>query len=199
MSARNRRVVVSGLGCVSPLGGDVETTWLGAVTGRSGIGPIQHFDASDFPVRFAGEVDGALDLGDVPVKEARRLDRAVALAVAAAREAVADCGIDLGAADCDRIGVAIGSGIGGVGTLQAAIEVLAKRGPGRVNPFTIPMSIANMPAGFVAIRHGLRGPNLCHVSACASGAHSIGEAARGGAGPGGSLEAARAASRPAAT
>ncbi|MBW2268214.1 MAG: beta-ketoacyl-ACP synthase II [Deltaproteobacteria bacterium] len=178
MPARDRRVVVSGLGCVSPLGGDVESTWQAAVAGRSGIGPIRHFDASEYAVRFAGEVEGALDLGDVTAKEARRLDRTVALAVAAAREAVIDCGLDLSAADRDRIGVAIGSGIGGIGTLQAGVETLVKRGPGRVNPFMIPMSIGNMSSGYVAIRHGLRGPNLCHVSACASGAHSIGEAAR---------------------
>jgi len=178
LPARDRRVVVSGLGCVSPLGGDVESTWQAAVAGRSGIGPIRHFDASEYAVRFAGEVEGALDLGDVTAKEARRLDRTVALAVAAAREAVIDCGLDLSAADRDRIGVAIGSGIGGIGTLQAGVETLVKRGPGRVNPFMIPMSIGNMSSGYVAIRHGLRGPNLCHVSACASGAHSIGEAAR---------------------
>jgi 3-oxoacyl-[acyl-carrier-protein] synthase II len=178
MSARDRRVVVSGLGCVSPLGCDVDSTWQAAVAGRSGVASIQHFDASDFPVRFAAEVDCALDLGGVTAKDARRLDRSVALAVAAAREAVADCGIDLSAADCDRIGVAIGSGVGGLGTLQAAADTLTKRGPGRVSPFTIPMAIASMPTGYVAIRHGLRGPNLCHVSACASSSHSIGEAAR---------------------
>jgi 3-oxoacyl-[acyl-carrier-protein] synthase II len=178
VSARDRRVVVSGLGCVSPLGGDVEATWQAAVAGRSGIAPIQHFDASDFPVRFAAEVSGALDLGDIAAKDARRLDRTIALALAAAREAVADCGIDLSAADCDRIGVAIGTGIGGIGALQKGIEMLAERGPRRVSPFMLPMAIANIPAGYVAIRHGLRGPNLCHVAACASGAQSIGEAAR---------------------
>ena len=178
MSARDRRVVVSGLGCVSPLGCDVDSTWQAAVAGRSGVAPIQNFDASDFPVRFAAEVDCALDLGGVTAKDARRLDRSVALAVAAAREAIVDCGIDLSAADCDRIGVAIGSGVGGLGTLQTAADTLTKRGPGRVSPFTIPMAIASMPTGYVAIRHGLRGPNLCHVSACASSSHSIGEAAR---------------------
>jgi 3-oxoacyl-[acyl-carrier-protein] synthase II len=178
LPARNRRVVVSGLGCVSPLGGDVESTWRAAVAGRSGVGPIQRFDASAHSVRFAAEVDADFDLGDVSAKDARRLDRTVALAVAAAWEAVRDCGIDLLAADRERIGVAIGSGIGGVGTLQAAFTALAERGPGRVSPFTIPMSISSMPSGYVSIRHGLRGPNLCHVSACASGAHSIGEAAR---------------------
>ena len=102
MSARDRRVVVSGLGCVSPLGGDVEATWQAAVAGRSGIAPIQHFDASDFPVRFAAEVSGALDLGDIAAKDARRLDRTIALALAAAREAVADCGDELLPTGCHR-------------------------------------------------------------------------------------------------
>lgn len=178
MPARNRRVVISGLGCVSPLGGDVETTWQAAIAGRSGIANITRFDACDYAVRFAGEVRTELDLGDVSAKEARRLDPTIAFAVAAAREAVADSGIDLASADCDRIGVAIGSGIGGLGALERGVETIVTRGPGRVNPFTIPMAICNMPSGYVAIRHGLRGPNLCHVSACASGAHSIGEAAR---------------------
>jgi len=178
LAGGERRVVVSGLGCVSPLGSDVESTWQAALAGRSGVGPISHFDVTGYPVRIAGEVRGELDLGGVPAKEARRLDRCIALAVAAAREAVQDCGIDLEAADRNRIGVFIGSGIGGLGFLQDAIETLVAKGPGRVSPFTIPMSIANMPAGYVAIRHGLRGPNLCHVSACASGSHALAEAAR---------------------
>jgi 3-oxoacyl-[acyl-carrier-protein] synthase II len=178
VESRNRRVVVSGLGCVSPLGGDAETTWEAAVAGRSGVAPITRFDTADYAVQFAGETRAELDLGSIAPKEARRLDRCVAFAVAAAREAMLDSGIDLSAADCNRIGVAIGSGIGGLSTLEAGTEVLLTRGPGRVNPFTIPMTIANMPSGYVSIQHGLRGPNLCHVSACATGSHSIGEAAR---------------------
>jgi len=146
--------------------------------GRSGIGPLTRFDTRGFPVRFGGEVRGELDLGDIAPKEARRLDRMIALAVAAAREAVQDGGLTQDAVDCERVGVAIGSGIGGLSTLEESFDVMSKRGPGRISPFMIPMIISNMAGGYVAIRHGLRGPNLCHVSACATGAHSIGEAAR---------------------
>jgi len=176
--ARRRRVVVTGLGCVTPLGGDVDSTWEAAAEGRSGIGPLTGFDTRDFQVRFGGEVRGELDLGDIAPKEARRLDRMIALAVAASREAVLDGGLTENSVDRERIGVAIGSGIGGISTLEQSFDVLAKRGPGRISPFMIPMIISNMAGGYVAIRHGLRGPNLCHVSACATGAHSIGEAAR---------------------
>jgi 3-oxoacyl-[acyl-carrier-protein] synthase II len=173
-----RRVVVTGLGCVSPLGGDVGSTWDGASAGRSGIGPLRRFDTSDFPVRFGGEAPDALDLGDVSAKEARRLDRVIQLAVAAAREAAADGDLVGAEFDRDRAGVAIGSGIGGIGTLQESFRILDARGPTRVSPFTIPMAIGNMSSGYVAIRHGLRGPNLCPVAACASGAQAIGESMR---------------------
>lgn len=178
MAARHRRVVVTGLGCVSPLGIDAASTWEAAIAGRSGIAPIAGFDTADFPVRFAGEVSEPLPLDHLPPKEVRRLDRVIALALVAAAESLGESGLDLEAADRDRIGVAIGSGIGGLATLETGVRALADRGPSRVNPFTIPMSIGNMPAGYVAIQHGLRGPNLCHVSACASGSHAIGEAAR---------------------
>jgi 3-oxoacyl-[acyl-carrier-protein] synthase II len=173
-----RRVVVTGLGCVSPLGGDAASTWDGASSGRSGIGPLRRFDASGFPVRFGGEAPDALDLGDVSAKEARRLDRVIQLAVAAAREAAADGGLDGAELDRDRAGVAIGSGIGGIGTLQENFRILDARGPMRVSPFTIPMAIGNMSSGYVAILQRLRGPNLCPVAACASGAQAIGESMR---------------------
>ncbi len=176
--ATRRRVVVTGLGCVTPLGGDAASTWEAAVEGRSGVGPLARFDASDYPVRFAGEVTDAFELGDVPPKEARRLDRVVALATSAAREAALDSGLTISEANRERVGVAIGSGIGGLRTLQESVRVLFSRGPSRVSPFTIPMTIANMSGGYVSIRHDLRGPNLCHVGACASSTHSIGEAAR---------------------
>jgi 3-oxoacyl-[acyl-carrier-protein] synthase II len=173
-----RRVVVTGLGCVSPLGVDATTSFDAAVAGRSGIGPLRGFDATAFPVRFGGEVRGELDLGGVPAKEARRLDRVILLAVAAAREAASDAALADAKLDAERAGVAIGSGIGGLATLQENFRVLDARGPTRVSPFTIPMSIGNMASGYVAIRHGLRGPNLCHTAACASGAQAIGESAR---------------------
>ncbi len=176
--APRRRVAVTGLGCVTPLGAGVERTWEQAVAGRSGIRVIQRFDPSGFPVRIAGEAPAELDLGDAPPKEVRRLDRFIALALASAREAVDHAELDPTEVDPERIGVAIGSGIGGLETLQKGHRALFESGPRRVLPFTIPMAICNMASGYVAIRLGLLGPNLCHVSACASGAHSIGEATR---------------------
>jgi 3-oxoacyl-[acyl-carrier-protein] synthase II len=174
----NRRVVVTGLGCVTPLGVDVVSTWEAAVAGRSGVGRIERFDCGDYAVQIAAEVSSEFDLGDLPAKEARRLDRCVGLSLAASRQAMADAGLVVDDAIADRAGVAIGSGIGGLETLQAAHDEITQRGPRRVSPFTIPMAICNMSSGYVAIRHGLRGPNLCHVAACASGAQGIGEATR---------------------
>jgi len=173
-----RRVVVSGMGCVTPLGGDAVSTWEAAVAGRSGVGAIERFDPGQHAVRFAGEVRDPLDLSDLPHKEVRRLDRTIRLAHVAAREALASSGLDVAAQDCERMGVAIGSGIGGLETLEAGARKLWEGGPRRVQPFVIPMIISNMASGYVAIRQGLKGPNLCHVSACATGAHSLGEAAR---------------------
>jgi 3-oxoacyl-[acyl-carrier-protein] synthase II len=155
-----------------------DETWSAAIAGRSGVGANQRFDTSEFSVKIAAEVPGDFDFGDLPAKEVRRLDRFVLLALAAAREAIRDAGLDLGSGENERCGVAIGSGIGGLGTLADSVVVLTKSGPRRVSPFTIPMSICNMASGYVAIQHGLRGPNLCQTAACAAGAHSIGEAAR---------------------
>jgi 3-oxoacyl-[acyl-carrier-protein] synthase II len=173
-----RRVVVTGLGAVTPLGIGMDETWRAAVEGRSGVGPITAFDAAEYPVRFGAEVKGELDLSDMPPKEARRLDRVIAFSLVAAREALAQSGLVVDDANRERIGVAVGSGIGGLQTLQEGILSLARSGPRRVMPFVIPMAICNMSSGYVAIRWGLLGPNLCHVSACATGAHSIGEAGR---------------------
>ncbi|NRA08799.1 MAG: beta-ketoacyl-ACP synthase II [Myxococcales bacterium] len=170
--------MVTGMGCVTPLGGDAVSTWEAAVAGRSGVAEISRFDPGGHTVRFAGEVRDPLDLSDLPHKEVRRLDRTVRLAHVAAREALANSRLDLAAQDCERIGVAIGSGIGGLETLEAGVRMLWEGGPRRVQPFVIPMIISNMSSGYVAIRQGLKGPNLCHVSACATGAHSLGEAAR---------------------
>jgi len=170
-----QRVVVTGLGCVSPLGGSVSETWDAAIAGQSGAGPIQAFDTEGYACTVAAEVKGELDLGDVEPKEARRMDRVVKLALHAAREALADSKLEVDDRNRDRVGVAIGSGIGGLETLTSNQDVLREKGPRRVSPFMIPMSIANMPSGIVSLQHGLRGPNLCHVSACASGAHALGE------------------------
>ncbi len=173
-----RRVVVTGLGCVSPLGMDVESTWEGACAGRSGVRPIRDFDVSAYPVRIAGQLPDEVTLPDLPAKEARRLDRVIKLAVKAAAEASSRAGLEVDDANRERIGVSIGSGIGGLRTLQDAQRALLESGVRRVSPFAIPMTLSNMPAGYVAIRQGLQGPNLCTVSACSSSAHAIGEAAR---------------------
>jgi 3-oxoacyl-[acyl-carrier-protein] synthase II len=168
------------MGCVTPLGVSVESTWSALLAGEGGVAPIASFDASAFPVRIAAAVKEPLDLGDLPPKEARRLDRFVALSLVAARQALASAGLDPlpeGVA-ADRVGVAVGSGIGGLATLTENHVSFLEGGPRRVSPFLIPMTISNMASGYIAIRFGLRGPNLCHVSACATGAHAIGEAAR---------------------
>jgi 3-oxoacyl-[acyl-carrier-protein] synthase II len=174
-------IVVTGLGCASPLGVSAEETWSAIAAGRSGIARLpDEFDAR-LEVRIAARVTGALDPGPVERKELRRMDRGILLALCAAREALLDAGLAgaIGSAvDRDRIGVAIGSGIGGIHTFIQNDRLYAERGPSRVSPFFIPMTLANMPSGMVAIHHGLRGPNLCHVTACASGAHAIGESLR---------------------
>jgi 3-oxoacyl-[acyl-carrier-protein] synthase II len=175
---KRRRVVVTGLGCVTPLGGGVSATWDAAVAGRSGVGEITRFDAADFPVRFAAECPGVLDLGDLPTKEARRLDRGVALSLVAVREAVAHAGLTSSPETRERMGVAIGSAIGGLETLANSFRALFEAGPRRVSTFTIPMAIGNMSSGYAAMRHDLRGPNLGAAGACASGSHGIGGAAR---------------------
>jgi len=169
--------VVTGLGCVTPLGIGVDATWKAALEGRSGIGPLAALEGSECPSRIGGEVQGELDLGDLSGKEARRFDRVISLAVAAARQAAAEACLSDGL-DPDRCGVAFGSGIGGLSTLEASHSTIQSRGPKRVSPFTIPMIISNMSAGVLAIQHGLRGPNLCPVAACATGAQAIGEALR---------------------
>jgi 3-oxoacyl-[acyl-carrier-protein] synthase II len=176
--ASRPRVVVTGLGCVTPLGGDVSTTWASALAGVSGVGPITQFDPSQLPVRFAAEVKTPVEVPDLHPKEARRMDRFVLLALAAAHEAWVDSGLGGSGLDPDRAGVAIGSGIGGLGTIIENHRILLTAGVRRVSPFTIPMTISNMASGYVSMRHGLRGPNLCHVSACSTGSHAIGEAAR---------------------
>jgi len=173
-----RDVVVTGIGCVTPLGIGLEASWQAALAGRSGVGALTRFEAEGFAVRIAAEAPRELDLSDVPDKEARRLDRTIALAVVSAREAVTAAKLEIDDRNRTRVGVAVGSGIGGLESLERGVELLNKSGPRRVPPFTIPMTICNMPSGYLAIRHGAQGVNLCHVSACATGAHSIGEAAR---------------------
>ena len=174
----NRRVVVTGIGLVTPVAVGTRETWQGLLAGRSGIGPITHFDATDYASRIAGEV-GELDLSAwVGRKDAKKMDRFIQLSVAASMFALDDARLDCPVPDGDRTGVLIGAGMGGLQTLFDAQEVLVNRGPRRVSPFTIPRLIPNLAPGWVSILTGARGPNLCSVSACATGAHSIGDAAR---------------------
>jgi 3-oxoacyl-[acyl-carrier-protein] synthase II len=175
----DRRVVVTGLGVLSPCGNDVPTFWNNVTTGKSGIGPITQFDASDFSVRFAGEVrDFEPGKSFKNPKEARRCDRFTQFAVAVAKEAMEDSGMDLSQEDLTRFGTMIGSGIGGLSTLEEQHRTLMEKGPKRVSPFLIPMLITNMASGLVSIEHGLMGPNYCIVTACATANHCVGEAWR---------------------
>jgi len=175
--SEKRRVVVTGLGAVTSLGNDVATSWAGLLNGRSGIGQVTLFDASAYKCRIAGEVKGfdiASLLGD---KEAHRLDRFCQFAVWAAEEALKQSGVkDDAGFDGMRAGILVSAGIGGIGTIVEQSGILKNDGPGRVSPLTVPMMIADMASGYLAIRHGFRGPNFGLVSACASGLHSIGEA-----------------------
>ncbi len=176
--AEAQRVVVTGMGCVTPLGLDLASTWAAACAGRSGTVPLTRFDASDYPVRIAAQLPGDPVPTGVSRKDLRRMDPAVRYALAAVEEALADSGLDLDSVDRDRVGVGIGTGIGGITTLLDNHDALQKSGPRKVSPFTIPYCISNMPGGSISIQYGLRGPNLCYVTACASGSHAIGEAAR---------------------
>ena len=170
-----RRVVVTGLGAVTPLGLDTPATWASALAGRSGIGWITRFDASAFPVRVAAEVKDFDPTTVGPAKEVRRMDRNVQLALGAAQEAYRDAGLD-GAAPA-RGGVLVGTAIGGIGTILDQHEVLLERGIDRVSPFFLPNCLVDSASGQLAISLGLRGPNFAPVSACATGSHAIGEGA----------------------
>lgn len=173
-----RRVVVTGLGVISPLGIGIEHNWRDIVAGKSGIGPITRFDPQGVASKIAGEVTGFDISAYLDAKEARRMDRFIQLGVAAGIEAMKDSGLDVAAANADRIGVHVGSGIGGVETIENTTTLLHAKGPRRVSPFYVPMAIINMISGNLSIIYGLRGPNLSTVTACATATHSIGEAAR---------------------
>ncbi|HYX43878.1 MAG TPA: beta-ketoacyl-ACP synthase II [Acidimicrobiales bacterium] len=176
MSEHRRRVVVTGTGAVTPLGTDVDGTWEAMLAGRSGVAAIARFDPSGLPVRFAAEVRGLDPAAHFGVRDARRLDRFAQLGLVAARQALAQSGLDVSAAP-ERVGVVFGSGLGGVTTLAEQVGVLADRGPKRVSPFLVPMMMANMVTGQIAIETGARGPSSCPVTACAASATAIGEAA----------------------
>ena len=177
-----RRVVVTGMGCVSPVGNSVDESWANLLAGRGGIDDIKGFDASNLACRFAGEVKG-LNLGDwISEKEARHMDRFIHLGLVAAIQAVNDSGLPTGdalsAEEADRIGCNIGSGIGGLPMIEEMHGELVNRGPRRISPFFVPASIINMISGHVSIRFGFKGPNIAVVTACTTGLHAIGLSAR---------------------
>ena len=182
MSMNRRRVVVTGLGCVSPVGNTVAESWASLLAGRSGIDLITQFDASALACRFAGEVKG-FNVGDyIAEKEARHMDRFIHLGLAAAAQAVADSGLPTGDAlssdQAERFGCNIGSGIGGLPMIEQTHAEYASRGPRRISPFFVPASIINMISGHASIRFGFKGPNIAIVTACTSGLHAIGLSAR---------------------
>ena len=177
-----RRVVVTGLGCVSPVGNTVAESWSNVLAGTPGIDLITHFDASNLACKFAGEVKG-FNIGDyIPEKEARHMDRFIHLGLAAACQAVADSGLPTGDALGDelatRIGCNIGSGIGGLPLIEHMHGELVNRGPRRISPFFVPATIINMISGHVSIKFGFKGPNIAVVTACTTGLHAIGLSAR---------------------
>jgi len=173
-----RRVVVTGVGVVSPLGLTAEETWHRSLRGESGIGPITLFDASSYPVRIAGEAKGFDPLNYMDKKDARKMDRFIQFACAAAAEAMERSGLVIKPENAERVGVAVGSGIGGLALLEEQHKILLERGPGRISPFFIPGMIINMASGQISIRYGAKGPNIATVSACSTASHAIGEAAR---------------------
>ena len=173
-----RRVVVTGMGIISPLGIGVEENWSAIINGKSGIGPITRFDTGSFPVRFAGEVAGFDAERYMGHKEVKKMDRFIHFAVAASDYALKDSGYEITEKNAERIGVQVGVGLGGLPAIEKYHNLYKERGVRRISPFFIPMVIANLASGQVSIHSGAKGPNTCVVTACATGTHSIGDAAR---------------------
>lgn len=173
-----KRVVVTGLGAITPLGNTVAEYWEGLIAGRNGIGPITLFDASRHNCRIAGEVKGFDPCEQITRKEAKRMDRFAQFAVCASKHAIADAGFVIDELNAEQVGVIIGTGIGGLKVLEDQQEINLTRGPDRCSPFMIPMMIANMAAGLTAIHTGAKGPNTCTVTACAAGSNAVGDAFR---------------------
>jgi len=172
-----RRVVVTGLGMVAPVGLDVKSSWENILAGKSGIQRITHFDIEPFSVHFGGPIYGFDVTKYVTKKEARTMNEFIHYGMAAGIEAWQDCGLEVTEENCRRFGVAIGAGIGGIGGIEQAYGTYLKKGPRRISPFFVPANIVNMVAGDLSIKYGLKGPNFSIVSACSTGAHNIGEAA----------------------
>lgn len=175
MNLKNR-VVITGMGVITPVGNDVETYWHSLMNGISGIGPITHFDTTGYTTRIAGEVKDFDPTKFIDKKEARRMDRYCQFAVSAAKMAREDAALDMNTVDGHRVGVILGSGIGGVATMEEQKQVLMEKGPGRISPFFVPMMISNMAAGQISIAFGAYGINETIVTACASGTNAIGDA-----------------------
>jgi len=173
-----RRVVVTGLGCISPVGNTVATSWDALLAGQSGIATITKFDAAAFSTHFAGEVKGFNIEDYIPGKEARHMDTFIHYGMAAGMQAMQDSGLAVTETNAERIGVIVGSGIGGLPLIEQTHAELTSRGPRRISPFFVPASIINMISGHLSIKYGLKGPNLAIVTACTTGLHCIGEAGR---------------------
>ncbi|BBP43809.1 beta-ketoacyl-ACP synthase II [Thiosulfativibrio zosterae] len=173
-----RRVVITGLGCVTPLGNNVKDTWDAILAGKSGIAPLTGFDTTGFAVTFGGEIKGFNIEDYISAKEAKKMDPFIHYGMAAGTQALLDSGLEVTEENAFRIGVSIGSGIGGISSIEKQHATLVNSGPRRVSPFFVPSSIINMISGNLSIMHGLKGPNLAISTACATGTHSIGDAAR---------------------
>lgn len=173
-----RRVVITGLGIISPVGNTVAEAWGNILAGRGGIRPIESFDVSAFPVRFGGTVVGFDASQYIPSKDIKKMDPFIHYGIAAGCQAIADAGLEVTEANAERIGVAIGSGIGGLYTIEKQHAQLLEGGPRKISPFFVPASIINMISGNLSIMHGLKGPNIAIVTACTTGTHNIGDAAR---------------------
>ena len=172
---QKKRIVVTGIGVVSPVGVGKTNYWSSLVSGISGVGRITHFDPTGFDVQIAAEVKGFDVTNWIERKESRRMDRFVHFGVAAALDAIEDAGLKITPANAERVGVLVGSGIGGLQTLEDQVKVLIQNGPSKISPFLIPMMIADMASGHISIITGARGPNSTVVTACATGAHALGD------------------------
>ena len=176
--SEQRRVVVTGLGIVSPLGNDLDSTWSNIISGKSGAGRITKFDPADFSTTFAAELKGYNEVSGLSPKEIRRIDPFIQYALTASDQAIKDADLSLDEVEKTRIGVSIGSGIGGLGSIEDNALILKDKGPRKISPFFVPGAIINMASGNVAIKYNLQGPNISIVSACSSAGHSIGYSAR---------------------
>ncbi len=173
-----RRVVVTGMGMMTPLGADLASSWVGITSGKSGIAPITTFDVSEYPVRFGGAVP-EFDMSEyLSPKESRRMDGFICYGLVAGIQAMNDAGLEVTDANRQRLGVAIGSGIGGISTIEACLDVVVNKGPKKVTPFFVPGCIINMVAGHLSIMYGMQGPNIAISTACTTGVHNIGFGAR---------------------